>query len=189
MEFEQRKPDEELIISGKPISFSEILRMGGREDITTEGNKDRKINIEVSPQSIIIQPEDEKNFFLRAEISPIAGDLILNLQLKDKLGNRYAGLPYAQPFVNKAIPFLESHQKIEKFTATWKDGSDNFNEYLKNRNKYKSDNEAVFNTWTGRNVAIPFGFTSIDNISKDMHSDDRFVIVKFSRPTVEASVS
>ncbi|MEP7166580.1 MAG: hypothetical protein ABI758_01215 [Candidatus Woesebacteria bacterium] len=163
-----------IMIDGKKVDLEEILEAEGRQQFG-------KILIKVTPTSIDIRPIDQSQFFFRAEVST-SGELALNIALKSQDGARNSQMPAGQDLVRVALRYLESHNEIKTLIGTWKEGTDNFKQFLMNKKQRGlSDNESALQTWTGENIAVKFGFRNVVDVYQDMRSDERLVIAKFSR--------
>ena len=138
------------------------------------------ITVALTPDELEIRAESSP-FFFRAEIR--GGILSINTLLKENLGNRDIDLPSGKDLVRIAMNFLESHQTINEFRAIWKDGTDTFRQFMTNRNPSGTNNEdAAWQTWSGQNIALPYGFTKIQAVYPVLYGNDRFIQVNFARP-------
>ncbi len=144
-ELETNVPDDKpVLLGGKLLDLGQILQSGGTAHIETQAGSAKFIDITVTPEKIDIRPSGENPFFFRAEILT-PGELGMNIVLKDAQRKRDPDLPRGRDLVREAMKFLNTHQKIDRFTATWKENSDNFDQFLKDTNiRGLSDKEAVF---------------------------------------------
>lgn len=79
------------------------------------------------------------------------------------------------------LGFFESLNKVDNFTATWMNGSDNYQQFMKNISvRGVSDATAALNTWSGINIAQQYGFIHL--LKKvEIDRNNEYVIAKFSR--------
>lgn len=170
----------------------EFLRQG--QDFDLESilqNQSGQARIETSPgKYIIISAQSDTlnivaentSFFFKAEVR--GGILSINTVLKESQGKRDQDLPSGKDLLRIAINFLEAHNTIKEFHALWHDNSDNFNQFLSNRNISGMSNEdAAWQTWSGQNIALRYGFTQIKGIYPALYGNDRFISVHFARST------
>lgn len=160
----------EFLRQGQEFDLEDILQnQAGQARIETTPGK--FITISVTSDELNLSAENTP-FFFRAEAR--RGNLAINTLLKDGQGNRDSALPSGKDLVRIAMDFLEAHNNINEFHALWKDGTDNFSQFLAHRDPWQ--------TWSGQNIALAYGFTQIQNVMPLLYGSDQFVSVHFARP-------
>jgi len=142
------------------------------------------VNIRVTSRLVEVQKQDDegdRNPYFNAYIldsDPYSVNFGIRTKMQNGERDPYFRIHPASELARRAILYFESNRPIRGINFSWAapvapdDMSDNYDTYVEARNALQQEGmlpevarvEAAYRTWTVQKIALPNGFTRIDDV-------------------------